>query len=216
MMHTPEERASAWRPLFDGKTTTGWRGYRSREMPSGWDVVDGALTRVAPAGDIVTIEQYRNFELALEWRVAKGGNSGIFYRVSEELEHPWQTGLEMQVLDDEAHPDGRSPLTSAGALYGVYPPRPGVVRPAGERNSVRGVVQGDRVEHWLNGVKIVEATLGSPEWESRVRESKFGGIPQYGRSRWGHIGLQDHGSQVSYRNIRIRTLAESSRQHVPR
>ncbi|MGH7519431.1 MAG: 3-keto-disaccharide hydrolase [Gemmatimonadales bacterium] len=205
-MIIPEAREAGWRLLFDGKTTAGWRGYRTDAMPAGWQAIGGALTRVAPAGDIVTIDRYGNFELALEWQVAKGGNSGIFYRVSEDLEYPWQSGLEMQVLDDRAHPDGRSPLTSAGALYGIYPARPGVVRPAGEWNAVRLVVNGNHIEHWLNGVRIVEAELGSPDWQARVNASRFGTMPRYGRNHSGHIGLQDHGDRVSYRNIQIRVL----------
>jgi hypothetical protein len=205
-MPGPSERELGWRSLFDGRTTAGWRGYRKKEMPSGWEVIDGALTRVAPGGDIVTIDQYGDFELSLEWRVSRGGNSGIFYRVSEDLEHPWQSGPEMQVLDDAAHADGRSPLTSAGALYGIYPAKPGVVRPAGEWNAVRLVVKGQQVEHWLNGEKVVDAEIGSPDWEARVKQSKFGAMPRYGRNRSGHIGLQDHGDRVSYRNIRIRPL----------
>jgi hypothetical protein len=205
-MLTPEERAAGWQLLFDGKTTAGWRGYRMNSMPAGWQVVDGALTRVDSAGDIVTSNQYRNFELALEWQVAKGGNSGIFYRVSEDSEYPWRSGPEMQVLDDAVHPDGRSPLTSAGALYGLYPAPRGVVRPAGEWNAVRIVVNGHHVEHWLNGVKVVEAELGSTDWNTSVKQSKFAKMPRYGRNDSGHISLQDHGDRVAYRNIKIRTL----------
>jgi hypothetical protein len=205
-MLTPAERDAGWRLLFDGKTTAGWRGYRQKAMPAGWQVIDGALTRVDSAGDIVTTDQYGNFELALEWRVAPGGNSGIFYRVSEDSDYAWRSGVEMQVLDDARHPDGRSPLTSAGALYAIYPAPRGVVRPAGEWNTVRIVVNGKHVEHWLNGVKVVEAELGSPDWEARVRQSKFATMPRYGRNDSGHIGLQDHGDRVAYRNIKIRVL----------
>lgn len=205
-MLTPAERKAGWQALFDGQTTAGWRGYRTNSMPAGWQVVDGALTRVDSAGDIITANQYGNFELALEWQVARGGNSGIFYRVSEDGEYPWRSGLEMQVLDDAEHPDGRSPLTSAGALYGIYPAPRGVVRPAGEWNAVRIVSQGNHVEHWLNGVKVVEAELGSPDWEARVKQSKFAKMPRYGRNGSGHIGLQDHGDRVAYRNIKIHAL----------
>jgi hypothetical protein len=205
-MLTPSEREAGWRLLFDGKTTRGWRGYRKDSMPAGWQVVDGALTRVAPAGDIVTIEQFDNFELSLEWRVAPGGNSGIFYRVTEDGEHPWHSGPEMQVLDDAAHADGRSPLTSAGALYGLYPAPRGVSKPAGEWNAARIVLNGSHVEHWLNGTKVVEAELGSPDWQARVARSKFDTLPRYGRNQSGHIGLQDHGDRVEYRNIKLRVL----------
>jgi hypothetical protein len=205
-MVTPAERKAGWQSLFDGRTTAGWRGYRKDSMPSGWQVIDGGLTRVDSAGDIITANQYGDFELSLEWQVARGGNSGIFYRVSEDGEHPWSSGLEMQVLDDAEHPDGGSPLTSAGALYGIYPAPRGIARPVGEWNVVRIVSQGNHVEHWLNGVKVVEAELGSPDWEARIKQSKFAKMPRYGRNSSGHIGLQDHGDRVSYRNIKIRPL----------
>jgi 3-keto-disaccharide hydrolase len=205
-MLTPAERDAGWQLLFDGKTTSGWRGYRQDAMPRGWQVVDGALTRVDSAGDIVTTKEFGNFELALEWQVGKAGNSGIFYRVSEDSEYPWSSGPEMQVLDDAGHPDGRSPLTSAGALYGIYPAPRGVVRPAGEWNAVRIVLNGSHVEHWLNGVKVVQAELGSPDWEARFKLSKFAKLPRYGRNASGHIGLQDHGDRVAYRNIKVRPL----------
>lgn len=205
-MLTAEEQAAGWRLLFDGGTPAEWRGYRRDAMPQGWQVVEGALTRVDSAGDIVTRDQYSDFELELEWKVEKGGNSGIFYRVSEDFEYPWQSGPEMQVLDDARHPDGKSPLTSAGALYGLYPAQRGVVHPAGEWNAVRIVVQGNRVEHWLNGIKLVAAEIGSPDWKARLARSKFAKMPGYGRNRSGHIGLQDHGDRVAYRAIKIRVL----------
>jgi hypothetical protein len=212
-MLTPEERQAGWRLLFDGQTAAGWRQFKGDRLPAGWRVVDGALTRVAEAGDIVTEEQFGDFELTLEWKVAPGGNSGIFYRVGEapELESVWQTGPEMQVLDDARHQDGARPETSAGACYGLYPAPPGVVRPAGEWNQVRILVQGDHVEHWLNGRKVVEYELGSPDWRDRVRRSKFRELPRYGREPAGHIALQDHGDWVAYRHIKIRVpVAESS------
>ncbi len=203
---TAEERAAGWRPLFDGRTTTGWRGYRRADMPSGWKVVDGALTRVGGGGDIVTADQFANFELALEWKVAPGGNSGIFYRVTENNENSYHSGPEMQVLDDAKHQDGASRLTSAGSLYGLYPAPAGVVKPAGEWNAVRIVANGAHVEQWLNGVKVVDYELWSPDWEKRVRESKFNEWPPYGRAKSGHIALQDHGDWVAYRNIKIKVL----------
>jgi len=207
-MLTPSERAAGWRSLFDGRTMANWRGYRKDVAPDGWRVVDGAITRVAQGGDIVTTDQYRDFELVLEWKVAPGGNSGIFYRVSEDLEYPFESGPEMQVLDDAAHPDGRSPLTSAGGLFGLYPARPGVVRPAGEWNAVRIVVQGSHVEHWLNGEKLVDAEIGSGDWNARVGRSKFAKMPRYGRNETGHICLQDHGDWVAFRNIKIRVPSQ--------
>jgi 3-keto-disaccharide hydrolase len=203
---TPQERAAGWRPLFDGKTTTGWRGYKKADMPGGWQAVDGALTRAGQAGDIVTNDQFGNFELALEWKLAPGGNSGIFYRVTEEGQAAYETGPEMQVLDDARHVDGHNRLTSAGSSYGLYAAPAGVVKPAGEWNAVRIVVNGPHVEHWLNGVKVVDYELGSADWEKRVAGSKFNAWPGYGRAKRGHIALQDHGDWVAYRNIKIREL----------
>jgi hypothetical protein len=206
---TPDEQAAGWQLLFDGRTIEHWRGYRKDTLPKGWQVVDGAITRVASAGDIVSTDQYRNFELSLEWKVAGGGNSGIFWRVSEDQEYPWESGPEMQVLDDARHPDGRSPLTSAGSLYGLYPSRRGVVHAAGEWNAVRILVQGNHVEYWLNGVKLVEAELGSEDWNARVARSKYATMPRYGRNPTGRIGLQDHGDWVAFRNIKIRVLQQA-------
>jgi len=197
---------TTWRALFDGETTAGWRGYRMDGVPDGWQVVDGALTRVAGAGDIITIDQFGNFELELEWNVSPGGNSGIFFRVTEAADNTYETGPEMQVLDDAEHANGQSPLTSAGANFGLYAVTDQVVRPPGEWNSVRIVADGAHVEHWLNGEKIVEYELWSPDWESRVSNSKFAEWPSYGRATRGHIALQDHGDWVAYRNIRIREL----------
>jgi hypothetical protein len=203
---TPQEQAAGWRPLFDGKSTAGWRGYKKAEMPRGWQVVDGALTRVGGGGDIITTDQFGNFELALEWKVAPGGNSGVFYRVTETGQATYETGPEMQVLDDARHADGHSRLTSAGSLYGIYAAPAGVVKPAGEWNAVRIVVNGSHVEHWLNGVKVVDYELGSPDWEKLIAGSKFKEWPGYGRAKRGHIALQDHGDWVAYRNIKIKAL----------
>lgn len=205
---TPEERAAGWRLLFDGETTAGWRGFKSDSIPSGWQVVDGSLTRVAPAGDLITVEQFESFELELEWQVEPGGNSGVFFHVMETdgSQYVYETGPEMQVLDNARHADGQQPETSAGSNFALHGPVRDVSRPAGEWNQARLVVDGTRVEHWLNGVKIVDYELYSPDWEERVAASKFGAMEDYGRFRSGHIALQDHGDRVAYRNIKIRVL----------
>ena len=200
------ETGSGWRLLFDGTTTSGWRAYDRPEMPDGWKAVDGALTRVDRAGDIITVRTYRNFELTLEWKLGPGGNSGVFYRAALGSDAIYFSAPEMQVLDDALHPDGKSELTSAGADYGLYPAPRGVVRAVGEWNSVRLLVNGNHVEHWLNGRKVVEYELGSADWKQRVANSKFKAWPEYGKAAEGYIGLQDHGDGVAFRNIKLREL----------
>jgi len=201
-----EESAQGFRLLFDGVTTNGWRGFRRPTIPDGWQVENGTLSRVAGGGDIVTVGEYASFDLRLQWRISEGGNSGIMFHVTEDQPATYHSGPEMQVLDDSRHPDGRSRLTSAGANYALHPAPEGVVRPVGEWNDVRLIVNRAHVEHWLNGVKIVEYELWTPEWERLVQASKFAQWPSYGQSRTGHIALQDHGDRVWYRSIRIREL----------
>ena len=198
-----------WRSLFDGQSMTGWRSYRGTGVHPQWQAKDGMLTvagRGGDAGDIVTDAEFGDFELEAEWRVQRGGNSGIFYRAAETTDRIYETAPEYQVLDDARHPDGKFPLTSAGAAYGLYAPPRGVVKPAGEWNAARIVARGNHVEHWLNGQKVVDYELGSPDWTAKVQASKFKDWPGYGKSARGHIGLQDHGDTVSFRNIRIREL----------
>ena len=202
-----QEQEAGWKLLFDGKSTAGWRNYKKETVGPGWTVVDGMLTRSGEnAGDIVTTDKYRNFELALDWRVAEGGNSGILYRATEDNEYIWQSAPEMQILDDARHSDGKSPLTSAGSNFALYEAPRGVVHPAREWNSARILVNGNHVEHWLNGKKLLEYELGSPEWKDRVAKSKFNTMPNYGKAGEGYIGLQDHGDKVEFRNIRVRVL----------
>ena len=203
----PQAMTDEWRPLFDGKTTTGWREFRKPSISPGWKVIDATLVRAdSGAGDIITDEQFRNFELELEWMLPKGGNSGVFYRATEAVDTIWKAAPEMQILDDANHADGKSPLTSAGASYGLYPAPRGVVRPADQWNTARLVVNGNHVEHWLNGTKLLEYELGSADWKDRVAKSKFNTRPLYGKAEQGHIGLQDHDNRVAFRNIRIRVL----------
>ena len=198
---------TAWRPLFDGATLAGWHHYKTPGAPvQGWSVEDSALVRTGTGGDIVTDRMYGNFELELEWQVAPGGNSGIMYRVDPSGDATYMTGPEMQVLDDAAHADGKNALTSAGSAYALYAPSAKVVKPAGEWNAVRLVVNGTLVEHWLNGTQVVSYELGSPDWQAKKAASKFATVAGYGAFARGHLALQDHGDRVAYRRIRLREL----------
>jgi hypothetical protein len=199
------EKAEGFKPLFDGKSLAGWRGYKSETPPTGWKAQNGELVRDGAGGDLMTIEQYGDFELRLEWQVTKGGNSGIIYRIGTDGPYPWSTGPEFQVLDNAVHKDGQSPLTSAGSNYAVNPPVKDATRPVGEWNEARIIARGSHVEHWMNGTKLLEYEIASPDWEARVKASKFATMPGYGRVKRGYIALQDHGDVVRYRNIRIRT-----------
>ncbi len=204
---SPAETAEGWRLLFDGQTTEGWRNYRSRSISDGWQVVDGTLARVAAgARDLVTIEQFGDFELAFEALVETGGNSGVFFRADETQRFIFMSAPEIQVLDDANHRDGKNPLTSAGSNYALHPAPRGLAHPAGEWNSFRVRVQGNHVVHWLNGQEIVNYQLGSADWMERVAASKFADWPIYGTLERGYIGLQDHGDPVKFRNIKIRVL----------
>lgn len=206
----PGPGADGWIALFDGATTAHWRGYRRDAMPSNWTIEDGTLALVprpwCSGGDIVTREPFGSFELELEWRISEGGNSGVFYRVLETDEHGavWHSGLEMQVLDNARHRDGRSATHRAGDLYDLVASRTDATRPVGEWNALRIVVDGDRIEHWLNGTQVVAARLDTPEWDALVQGSKYRKRPGFGKAQRGHVALQDHGDRVWYRNIRIR------------
>lgn len=203
---TDGERAAGWRLLFDGATTAGWRNYGKQTISDGWVVQDGALTRVGAGGDIITNHQFKNFELTIDWKIAPRGNSGIFYRASEEQDEIYWNAPEMQVLDDAGHPDATNRLTSAGAAYDLYPSPAGHVKPAGEWNTARLIVNGNHVEHWLNGVKLLDYELGSRDWASKIAASKFAPHAKFGKNIQGHIGLQDHGDVVAFRNIKMRVL----------
>jgi hypothetical protein len=200
------ETKAGWKLLFDGTSLEHWRGYRKDKLPDGWKVeADGSFCRHG-GGDIITKEQFDSFELVLEWKISPGGNSGIFYRATEAHGAIYESAPEMQVLDNAKHGDGKNPKTSAGANYALIAPPKDVTRPVGEWNAVRLVVDGQHVEHWLNGEKLLDYTLGSPAWVELVKKSKFAGWADYGKAAKGHIGLQDHGDLVWFRNVKIRVL----------
>ncbi len=220
---TPEEETDGWVLLFDGKTPDGWRGYGKDHFPSGWEVVDGTLhckgsgrgeAGGKEGGDIIYAKRkFKDFDLKLEWKISPGGNSGIFYLARETDKPIWTNAPEMQVLDNERHPDaklGKDGNRQAGALYDLIPAKPQTAKPAGEWNQVEIIVYRGTVIHKMNGETVLEYHLWTPEWDSLVAQSKF---PKYNPD-WanvaeeGYIGLQDHGDDVWYRNIKIKDLSK--------
>ncbi len=205
------ERKAGFELLFDGTSTDAWRGFKKERVPPAWKAEGGALsfTKEGAGGDLITKRTFEDFELRLDWMVATGGNSGICYRLTEAGGAMWITGAEMQILDNDRHGDGVSKLTTAGSNYALYAPAMDVTRPAGRWNQARLIVRGTHVEHWLNGWKIVEFEIGSEDWKARLAKSKFKDTDGYGVQPKGHIGLQDHGDRVWFRNIKIRDLSAS-------
>jgi hypothetical protein len=214
-----DEKQAGWSLLFDGKTTEGWRGYKMKEMPPGWKVIDGALVRVSGGAggkgagggdDIITIEQFANFELQLDWKIVdKAGNSGVVLRASEDAATSWHTGPEVQLLDNAAYP-GRSVKQMAGACYDLYAPAKDVSRPIGQWNTLRIIANGPHIEHWLNGTKLLEYELGSDEWKQLVAKSKFKDMKHFKTPPTkGHICLQDHTARLEFRNVKIRPLPDT-------
>ncbi len=213
------ERAEGWKLLWDGKTTAGWRGAKLETFPaSGWEIKDGALSVLAAAGgeaaaggDIVTVDQYGNFELSIEYRITKGANSGIKYFVDTTLNKGAGSsiGCEFQVLDDTEHPDAKLGVkgnrTNAG-LYDLIAPQNIRFNGVGQWNRARIVVRGAKVEHWLNGFKTVEYERGTQMWRALVNYSKYQVWPGFGEREKGHILLQDHGNAVSFRSLKIRDI----------
>ncbi len=200
-----ERLDAGWRPLFDGHSTAGWRGYGRADVPEGWTADEGALHGHGAGGDLITVDTFGSFELEIEWMIAPGGNSGIFFRVDETSDPAYFSGPEFQVLDDAGYPDIPA-VNQAGANYALHAASADVTRPAGSWNQARIVVDGRRVEHWLNGERIVAYTLHDADWKARVAASKFDQWPAYGMAERGHLALQDHGADVWYRNIFVREL----------
>ena len=227
---TDAEKAAGWRLLWDGQTTNGWRTPKSERFPTkGWQMTNGTLTVLASdggestgGGDIITRERFSDFDLLVDFKISQGANSGIKYFVQPNLSpidrvtgRPTGSGSaigpEFQVLDDQRHPDaklGRNGNRTLGSLYDLIPAaQDKPVNPIGEWNTARIVATGKHVEHWLNGVKILEYERGSEPFRQTVAGSKFKNIPEFGEWANGHILLQDHGNRVSFRNIKIRAQA---------
>jgi hypothetical protein len=208
---SPAERAAGWQLLFDGRTLEGWRGLKATAPGDGWAVLDGAIVRTHPSGDLLTVGEYGDFELAIDWKVEDATNSGILYRVGLGEDFTYHTGPEYQILDNRKARDNRDPKHLAGALYDLVAPSRDVTQPVGEWNQTRIVVRGWHIEHWLNGVKIVDVDLADPAGRSLIAGSKFKAMPRFATLIRGHIALQDHDDSVWYRNIRIRELSGAER-----
>lgn len=209
-----QEKAEGWKLLFDGQTAEGWRGYNISGMPSTWKVEDGTLRSIAVGGDIgidlITVDKYDNFDLKLDWKLAAEGNSGILYHIVEgpELEATYYSGPEYQLIDDIGFPGGVTPYNSTGADYAMTPADSTrkILNPIETWNSSRIVFDHGHVTHYLNGQKIVEFEAWTDEWKENVAKRKWKNFPFYGLAHTGYIGLQNHGSKIWFKNIKIKQL----------
>jgi hypothetical protein len=212
------DNKAGWHMLFDGKTTNGWHKYGGGPVGSAWKINDGYLCldtsikedwQIKNGGDIVTDDEYENFDLQLEWNIAKDGNSGIIFYIHEDkakYNWPWETGMEMQVLDNNGHPDGKLIKHRAGDLYDLISCSKETVKPPGEWNLAEVKCVNGKLDLYLNGFNVVTTTLWDDNWKKMVANSKFRNMPGFGTYKKGRIGLQDHGNNVCFRNIKIRRL----------
>jgi len=197
--------------LFDGTNLDHWRGYKTEEIGKDWKIQeDGSLMfdgGKGHGGDLVTKEVFESFVLTFDWKVSEAANSGVMYRVGLGDNAPYLTGPEYQVLDDDKHRDGVHPKHTSGSLYGLYEATGKKLNAVGEWNSAKIVLNGNNVQHWLNGTKVVDAEMHSEDWDKQVAASKFSKWKKFATLKTGHIAFQDHGNQVWYRNITIQKLA---------
>ena len=200
---SPEEKADGWQLLFDGKSMDQWVNYKKTTLNKKWSIQDGAMMKGHKAGDIVTKKSYKDFEFKCEWKIEKGGNSGIFVRVDPTARHIYSKAIEMQVLD----PANRSGAKSAaGAIYDLIPAPKDLAKPAGEWNQVHIICKGPQMQFFFNGKKIGELNVGSEEWKKLIGESKFKNWQGFGMAPSGPIGLQEHGKVVWFKNLKIKEL----------
>lgn len=207
---TEKEKKEGWILLFDGNSTDNWKAFNGGDV-TGWKIRDGVLYNSGVGsdhgGDIITRDEFENFELMLEWKVDSQSNSGVFYHVQEGLTNAiYESGPEYQLIDDKGWPEPLEASQYSGANYAMHAPQDAEVKPLDEWNTTRIVVNNPHVEHWLNGKKVVEYELWSNEWQELKANSKWADAPHYGEARSGHIGLQDHGGLTMFRNIKIRRL----------
>uniref|UniRef100_UPI003216F2AE 3-keto-disaccharide hydrolase n=1 Tax=uncultured Draconibacterium sp. TaxID=1573823 RepID=UPI003216F2AE len=205
-----KEKKAGWELLFNGENLDGWKIFQGGEV-KGWKVIDGILHNSGVGsdhgGDIITTKQFADFELYLEWQIAPKSNSGIFIRVQEgDTKKIYETGPEYQLLDDKGWPTKLDDSQYSGANYAMHTPVGAVVKPLDQWNTTRIIVNGKKVQHFLNGVKVVEYELGSDDWKERKSNCKWKDKPLYGIAEKGHIGLQDHGGLTKFRNVKIREL----------
>jgi len=212
------EKSEGWQLLFDGQTTKGWHKYGGAPAGAAWKVADGILYldtsskkdwQTANGGDIVTDNEYENFDLKLDWKISKAGNSGIIFLVNEDtmkFKHTFESGPEMQVVDNELHPDGKLVKHQAGDLYDLISCSKKTVKPAEEWNQAEIKLLNGKLDLYLNGENVVSTTLWDDNWKKMVAGSKFKEWPGFGTFKKGKLCLQDHGNLVSFRNIRVRTL----------
>ncbi len=206
------EAKAGWQLLFDGKSMTGWHGYNMKGIPESWKIEDGALTMTTEGGgesqDIITDKRYRNFAFSVEFKLTKGANSGIIFQVAEDskYKYPYETGPEFQVIDHENWPDKLEDWQICGANYAMYPPKAKPYKPVGEWNHALLIVDGNKVTHLLNGVVTVEYEKYTDEWKKLRDSGKWSAFPDYGKYDEGHISLQNHGTKVWYRSVKIKQL----------
>jgi len=203
---TSDEISAGWKLLFNGESLAGWRGYAT-ETPTGWRVQDGAIVASkGRKGDLVTVHQFDDFELSLEWKISEGGNSGIIYRAGLGDAAAARSGPEYQLLDNAKAKDNKIASHLAGSLYDLVAPPHDATRTVGEWNESRVRVRGWKVEHWLNGVRTAEIDLASPAGRALIQGSKFKDWPRFASFSQGHIALQDHGDVVHFRSVKIRAI----------
>src|SRR6187397_1122247 len=205
---SPAETSAGWRLLFDGATTAGWHLFGGGRV-LGWEVADGALVALAQddGHDIVTDDEFENFELVVDWKLSPRANSGIFYHVVEQgYKVIYASGPEYQIIDDDGWPSRLEEWQHTGANYAMHAPLARAAKPVGDWNHTRILVNRGHVEHWLNGAKTADYVMWTPEWEKLVAAGKWKDYPGYGRARKGRIGLQDHGNKVWFRNIKVRMI----------
>ncbi|TAN16058.1 MAG: DUF1080 domain-containing protein [Chitinophagaceae bacterium] len=209
---TKREKREGWQSLFNGDNLEGWHTYHKKDVDPCWSVNDGAIelnhSKGKGGGDLVTNGEYQNFELDLDWKIAKGGNSGIIFDINEAPQYgaTYITGPEMQVLDNVNADDNKKASHLAGSLYDLIPCNPATVHPYGEWNHVRIRLDNGHLTLWMNGKKVVETIMWDAKWNQMVANSKFKRWPEFATFHKGHVALQDHGDTVWYRNIRIKEL----------